>query len=214
MNQRALLFVCLLLSPPVEARTPVFLQAEDDAYLNASYRDLQTSELQDTAGDVGGARTRFAGGYRNPERAWWLALEHEYNALDIQLTGPEPQSNGHLHTLHVAAGWLLEAGSGNVALTFAPAISTSSNALKNPGELDASSIQLWAAAIGQIPAGGWDWIAGIAHDYRFGESRIYPVAGVDWRGEQFFLRVTYPDLTLRWQPADRWTLDAGYHPGP
>lgn len=212
MNHCTLLFACLLLPLPASARTPVFLEPEYDTHLSARYRDWQTSDLQNRAGDIAGARTRLEGGYRNPQRSWRLALGHEYNALDIEFAGPEPQTNGHLHTLHLAAGWSLQAGNGNVALTVAPAISTSSNALKNPGELDARSLQMWAAAIGQFPAGGWDWVAGIAHDYRFGESRAYPVAGAEWRGERLFFRATYPDLVLRWSPANQWTL--GFSLGP
>ena len=51
--------------------------------------------------------------------------------------------------------------------------------LAEPGISD--SLQLWAAAAWRKPSLHGEWILGLAHDYRFGQSRVYPVAGMGWQ---------------------------------
>jgi hypothetical protein len=200
------ILACLLLPLPGAAREPVFLSPAHNAYLRIVYGELETTDLAAGNGDVGGARTFVAGGYRGQDTPWRVALGHEYNALDIELNGAAPDTNGHVHTLHVAGSWTLPAADGRLELTVAPAISASSNAFKEPGELDTDSAQLWASATWQLPSRQWDWVLGLAHDYRFGQARLYPVAGLSWQQDRFFLWATYPDLVARWNFAQPWAL--------
>jgi hypothetical protein len=200
------MLACLLVSLPVGAREPVFLIPEHHVYLRAAYGDMQTTDLDGATGDVGGARTTLSAGYRGQANSWRVALGHEYDARDVQLADAAPDTNGHLHTLHVAASWRLPAADGRLVLTFAPAISASSNLFKDPGKLDTESAQLWAAATWQVPSRRWDWVLGLAHDYRFGKARLYPVTGLSWQHDRFFLWATYPDLVARWKFAQQWAL--------
>ncbi|MBD3647274.1 MAG: hypothetical protein HUJ31_07450, partial [Pseudomonadales bacterium] len=122
---------------------------------------------------------------------------HEYTTVDIDpLPGAQPSSNGHLHRLYVpidASSLVIE----NWTLRFQPAISISSNLLKEPAEITADALQFNAALLKQ-----WNvspdsrWRAGICADYRFGEYRLYPVVSRLWRIDAWSLELGFPDSAL------------------
>jgi hypothetical protein len=198
----------LLSAPPASARQAFFWTATEGTLLRADYLVFSTADFKDDAGDLGGERSVLAGQYRFREASpWVLALGHEYNALDIDLpTGLAPQTNGDLHTLHAAIEWTTGAGPGELRLALAPALSVSSNGLKNPDELDSDAAQLWASALYAWPGAHFDWILGAAHDFRFGASQVYPVAGIQWSADATLLRLTFPDVVLRTRLGQRWQL--------
>ena len=134
-------------------------------------------------------------------------------ALDIDTgSGSPPQNNGDLHALHLATQWAAGWGPGTLRLAFAPAVSTSSNGMKNPDELDSEAFQFWGAALYAWPAGPLQWVAGVAHDYRFGENRVYPVAGLEWQRDRLALRAVFPDLNIRLGADAGWALEFRIEP--
>ena len=202
----ALIPILMTLAPLAGARAPVYLPDAQGTYLLASYLDLQSSDLDANAGEIGGERSALDAQYRAKDSAWRFALGHEYDALDIGLTGAEPETNGDLHTLHIATAWTQVNGNGELSVTLAPSISTSSNVMKDPGEWNSDSAQLWAAILWQHRGQHWDWVLGVAHDFRFGESRFYPVAGLNWQSDRVSIWATYPDLVFNWDINNHWLL--------
>jgi hypothetical protein len=208
-----LLLSPMMLSPVVVARPAFFWQPSPISYLAADYLDFAGSDLDNRDGDeIGGLRSCIAGSYQSKDKPWKAAFAHEYNALDIDLTSPGPQTNGDLHTLHLAGHWQFPVSDGQLTLSLAPAVAASSNAMKNPDELGSDSLQLWAAAAWRKPSLHGEWILGLAHDYRFGQSRVYPVAGMGWQFSRGEIRATYPDLYLGWEFALRWLLEFSASP--
>jgi len=206
------LFALVFAAHPVRARPPIALGMEEGTRLSAEYLDLDASTLQARSGAISGARSRVLARYVSADSGWSVAFGHEYNALEISLAGPQPQANGDLHTLHLAGSWQRPLAGGSLQLAIAPAISVSSNALKNPDVIDEDSVQLWGAALWRGRGPRWDWILGVAHDYRFGEARAYPLAGMAWEGERVSLWATYPDVVLDWSISDSWSASVSVAP--
>ena len=212
MSARALIAILLCLPATALARPPVYVDEVAASFLSISYLDYQSSDLDSNAGEIGGERSLFDAQYQSDAAGWRVGLGHEYDALDIQLSGAEPQANGDLHTLHLTGALELPQQSGPLTLTLAPAISTSSNAMKDPGEWTSDTLQIWAAALWQPTGEHWDWVPGIAHDYRWGQSRVYPVAGITGTYRQISYWATWPDLSIAWDIDERWLLEFDLSP--
>lgn len=196
------------------ARSPFHFSTEGGTLVGIESLDLREASFIGDPGSIGGRRTTAAAQYEaGGETGWVVALGHEYDALEIAQPGAaEPETNGDLHTFHLATQWRTGFGDGDCRLALAPAVSVSSNALKNLEVLNGDSVQLWGAAIYSRPVGDLRWVTGLVRDYRFGEGRVYPAVGVEWQGEALFLRAVYPDIELVWQLPYRWELRASMSP--
>lgn len=208
----ALLF--LLTVSPVWARPAFHWTTTEGTFVSVDYLSFEDSGLDTSDGEIGGPRSTGAGQFAfDTDHGWVAGLGHEYNALDIEaFSAAPPQTNGDLHTLHLATQWHTPVGGGELRLAAAPAISVSSNGLKNPDELGRDSLQLWGAALYQWPGSLFDWVLGVAQDYRFGERRVYPLVGIEWQSERIELRAVYPDIELAWMPTSHWLLTTGVTP--
>jgi len=200
--------LCIALTVPVAGARPAFYwSTAEGTFVTADYLSFADSDFETADGDAGGSRSNISGQYEFAgNHAWVLGVGHEYNALDFN-DEPEalPQTNGDLHTLHLATQWATDIGPGALRLSFAPALSVSSNGLKNPDELDSEALQIWGAALYTRAGGTVNWVLGAAHDYRFGESRVYPAVGLEWRGDDMFLRAVFPDLLFTVNFSRGWT---------
>ena len=205
---RAALLLALLAATPAWSRPAFFWRTDSGTFVAIDYLDLRQSTFLDGNGGIDGTRSLVAAQYApGHDSSAVLGFGHEYNALAIAQPGlPEPQTNGDLHTLHLASQWRSKLAGGDFRVAAAPAVSVSSNALKNPDVLNSDSLQLWGAALYSRSAGGVRWILGAARDFRFGEGRVYPVAGFEWHHETLSLRATYPDIQLTWRLSGRWVL--------
>lgn len=200
-----------------EARETPLWGADQGSRVAAEYRWLSSTQL-----DVdGGAGKGSIEGRRSGLALQWdsgfglvLGLGHEYNSLDIQLdaAGTEPATNGDLHTLYASVAWDWSFSGGSLRLALAPAVSASSNAIKEPDQLDGDSAQLWAAAVVALEASRGEWLLGAARDHRFGEARTYPVAGWRWHRPPWHLRLAYPDVLLARELGDSWRLGLSLAP--
>lgn len=207
MLRFALLLGSLLLAFEASARPSFFWQQGRSSHVLAQYLDFAGSDLDNSpGGEISGHRSLLSALYRPATGRWSVGATHEYNALDIGLEGAPARTNGDLHTLALSAGLSLEAGSGLLELSLAPAASASSNAVKSPGDLDDDALQWWGAAVWRQPDRDLGWVLGLARDYRFGAARTYPVAGLEWRKGEALLRLTYPDLLVQMFLTERWLL--------
>ena len=201
--------LALISAPPANARSAFFWDVAEGSRLSVDYVELKNSDLESpTQGDIGGQRSTIAAQYDFAAKGQWvLAAGHEYNALDMAIEpGKNLQTNGDLHTLYLATRWLGMIGPGRLQLAFAPALSVSSNALKDSDTWNSGSRQWWGAATYIIPGNKVDWVFGLGHDYRFGDPRTYPVAGLQWRDNLHRVLLTYPDISLVRVLDGAWTL--------
>ena len=197
------------------ARPPLYEQAGQATQVSASYVENSASDFDPpVAGETGGQRTDINGLWDPGEPGGFaIGYSHQYDSLDIDLEGDETLSNGHHHTIALPLHWHREISGGDMmTLSLAPAISVSSNVLKDPGLVDNGAVQLWGSALYRIGEGSLDWLLGINHDYRFGDSKVYPVAGGEWANETTTVRLTYPDIMANWRPAERWSFEASVSP--
>lgn len=150
-----------------------------------------------------------------PPSHWLAGLGHEYTTVEFdQLPPPEPQSNGDLHTLYAPVHWQVPGPRRHNRFSLAPAISTSSNALKHPDTLNGDALQLWLAfeQSRQISA-RLQLLLGLCADHRFGHFQGYPVLGLLWQPTaQWTLRLAYPDTSIRYGLAPRWSLSLAISP--
>ena len=132
-----------------------------------------------------------------PSYSMALGVEFEYTAMDFDSINP--MTNGHLHTWSLPLSWQMNHNQHAVFYNITPAISVSSNVLRNPDLADRQSLQLNATVIYRrdlLPE--QQWLAGIAADHRFGEFRVYPVAGFVWRAEDdWVIQLAFPDSFIQ-----------------
>ena len=216
MRQIVILILGLLLPPLATARPAFYWVTHQGTHLSLAYLSLADSDFQSAQDvDIGGTRSLLSAQYEFAEAGpWVLGLGHEYSALDIDTgSASAPLANGDLHTLHLALDWRRALGPGQLQLALAPVVSTSSNGLKNPDQLDSDAFQLWGAAIYSWPGGAeWEWVAGLASDSRFGDQRLYPVLGLKWRDSHTVVRAVYPDLLVTRRLGERWSTSLSISP--
>ena len=202
------LLAIALFAQGASARAPFYWSSEPGTQLAGDYLSLADTDYGDQTGRTGGQRSALRGQYAPGDDSPWLfGAGHEYDALDIETVAEsEPQTNGDHHTLHAFGQWRATVAAGTPRLTLAPALSVSSNGLKNPEELDRETAQLWGAAVYYRQRGAITWVAGAARDYRFGRGEIYPVAGLQWRSKQSIVSLVYPDLLLGRDIGNGWSL--------
>lgn len=135
---------------------------------------------------------------RRLENNAYAGAGYEYRILELPAVGGVPaDTNGHVH--RIAAGWRRDTPERRYEL--AAAVAVSSNALKNPGDLDAEDLR-FAGAIEQRLGESW-WVA-LRADDRSGYFRVYP--GFEWFLQPtpaHELRIGFPESSWRWRLAPR-----------
>jgi hypothetical protein len=200
---------------PAIARPPLYEGAGQSTQITVSYAENADADFDPPVdGETGGQRTDINGLWDLGEPGGVaLGYSHQYDSLDIDLADGDTLSNGHHHTIAIPLHWHRELDGGDeMSLSLAPALSVSSNVLKDLDLADSDAVQLWGSAMYRLDGDRIDWLFGVMHDYRFGEGRVYPVAGAEWSSESTSLRVTYPDIAANWHFAERWSLDASVSP--
>lgn len=139
---------------------------------------------------------------------------HNYSTLSAEGINPAAQTNGDLHTLALPWYWSKKTDQIERRFGLAAAISTSSNGLKNPDELNHQALQLWLSWEDRRPINkDWDWLLGICGDHRFGKHRFYPLVGVVRKiGAAGMLRLAFPDLHFSWPLTDQLRFDLRVEP--
>ena len=148
---------------------------------------------------------------RQGDHAHVMRFSHDYRAYEIE-TSPDRalQTNGHLHRL----AWSYRFTGPSWEVSVAPVLAASSNASRHPRAIDAEFI-FWQGLVRQRRAwspsieGFW----GLCRDDRFGDARLAPVLGIDWRvNDNLELTLGYPDMRLHWRLHPRLRLQTGIRP--
>ena len=200
---------------PAIARPPLYESAGQSTQILVSYVENENADFDPPVdGETGGQRTDIKGLWDLGDPGGFaLGYSHQYDSLDIDLAEDEVLSNGHHHTIAIPVHWHRRLDDGDeISLSLAPALSVSSNVLKDLDLADSDAVQLWGSALYRIGGANVDWLLGVNHDYRFGEGKVYPVVGGEWANETTIVRITYPDITANWQFSERWSLDASVSP--
>jgi hypothetical protein len=131
--------------------------------------------------------------------SWGFA--HRYLIFDF--SGIEPQTNAHLHTSFVPLHWRFH-GRRSLRLSVAPALSASSNVMGHPREYESDTPQLLVALVaGKQLSEHLTVDYGLCGDHRFGEYRLYPVVGIDWRPEpDWTFELGFPTSRIRYDIDD------------
>ncbi|MCP4696662.1 MAG: hypothetical protein GY862_07420, partial [Gammaproteobacteria bacterium] len=95
-----------------------------------------------------------------------------------------------------------------------PALSVSSNRLKNPDTIQRKDLQAWLLASYEHPLSEkMHLLLGLCADHRFGHYRAYPLAGILWKpGKKWRFRLAYPDAGIAYRPFPK--LKLSFSAGP
>lgn len=193
--------VCILLSCPSMslASADVCQQPNDYSHLSVKYYNHDESALSESIGRVNQENHDFDLQYKRNE-TWLLGVGHRYVILDFDSI--ELQTNGHLHTLFFPLHRQSGSDSKNFRFSIAPALSASSNVIKDPGEYSADAYQLLAALEWSRKLSERTTLRyGVCGDNRFGGYKIYPSISVDWQPHaELMIELGFPTTRLTYQP--------------
>jgi hypothetical protein len=131
---------------------------------------------------------------------------HEFRDLDLpDVDGLPADTNSFVHRLTFA--W--QRRSGTLRLRMGVTVAVSSNALKQPGDLDFRDLR---PAVGAAWRAGPGWLALYADD-RLGRTLVYPGFELDLRpAAAHAVRLGFPETSWNWQMAPRWRSVAAVGP--
>ncbi len=140
-----------------------------------------------------------------PSDQWAVGAGHRYTILDIETL--ELQSNGHLHTFFLPLHRETGSDSKRFRLSIAPALSASSNVIKDPDEYNADAFQLLVGLVWSRQAPGRAMIRyGICSDHRFGNFKTYPLVSVDLRPDpDWTITLGFPTSQLNYRVSKNLT---------
>jgi hypothetical protein len=122
---------------------------------------------------------------------WSYGFGHRTTVLNVD--GLDLQTNGYLHTFFLPVHRLSESNGRRFRFTIAPALSGSSNVVKNPDEYSSNALQMLVALVWERPLRDrWALSYGICGDHSFGDYRVYPA------------------VSANWQPHPRWSVEFGF----
>ncbi|HET6630309.1 MAG TPA: hypothetical protein VFG91_11095 [Woeseiaceae bacterium] len=137
----------------------------------------------------------------SPAKPFSYGFGHRYMIFDFSAI--EPQTNAHLHTSFVPLHWQRD----GLRLSAALALSASSNVMGHPQEYARETLQLLFALVTAREIDErltFDY--GICGDHRFGEYRVYPVAGLDWRPHpDWQLELGFPETRISYTIVEQLT---------
>ena len=122
---------------------------------------------------------------------WAFGAGHRYTILNVEPL--ELQTNGHLHTFFLLLHRQSQSDRKSFRFSIAPALSASSNVMRNPGEYQVDALQLLAALVwSRQLSDRMSLRYGVCGDHRFGRYEIYPL------------------ISVAWQPHADWTVELGF----
>ena len=106
-----------------------------------------------------------------------------------------------MHTLFVPVHRVNQSDGERFRISIAPALSASSNVVKDPGEYDTDAFQLLAAAIWHRPLSDATGLRyGVCGDHRFGSYKIYPFLSLGWQlHPDWTIELGFPTASVRYQ---------------
>ena len=184
----------LLFAGPARTGAAVCADPATRSYAAAEFTWHGRSALRERAGATDQENQDLDVLVASPSRPFSYGFGHRYMIFDFSAI--EPQTNAHLHTSFVPLHWQR----GNLRLSAALALSASSNVMGHPQEYESETLQLLFAAVAAKEIG--ERVAfhyGLCGDHRFGEYRVYPVAGVAWRPHpDWTVELGFPETRIEW----------------
>ncbi|HSN51627.1 MAG TPA: hypothetical protein VLS87_03780 [Woeseiaceae bacterium] len=194
--------------PSMEAGPPPFLALSITRQPSADFSGAPTGASVSTK-----ENQVFAGLHRFGAGAGTLDLGLDYQYTRYVYDGIDGR-NRDLHRFQFPLRYRNTRGGWEIDGSIAPGISTSSNVLKE--FFDAiSSDDLFATARFEARRGGAarSWVLGVAYDRRFGEPRVYPIAGIELSPSAALdLRLAFPDSAFHYRWSDRQSLSGRLFP--
>jgi len=107
-------------------------------------------------------------------------------------------TNGHMHTWDFPLEGRIDNTNSNLYYNITPALSVSSNALKNPQLIDSDSLQFYSGVVYKKNISSENaWLLGFRSDHRFGSYKAYPVVGVCMQlARDWSLQLALPDFKI------------------
>lgn len=159
--------------------------------------------LQNGLGKVEQEDYEFDSAYKF-ESDWSAGVGYRYKILRFDPI--EPQTNGHLHTLFIPVHRQTQSDGRGFRFSIAPALSASSNVMKDPSQYDTDALQLLVAAVWNRPlSGATGFRYGLCGDHRFGSYKIYPLVSFDWQPHRdWSIALGFPMAEVRYQATNRF----------
>jgi hypothetical protein len=199
VNAFPLSMCAFLLSPSTSlASAEVCRQPIEYSHLSAAYYKHDESALTGSTGHINRENYDFDL-QLNLNESWVFGVGHRYVTLDVDPI--ELQTNGHLHTLFFPVHKQSESGNKSFRFSFAPALSASSNVMKDLGGYSSDSIQFLAALVWKRKLSERVTLRyGACGDSRFGTYAIFPSIGIDWRPHaDLIVELGFPTTRLTYQ---------------
>jgi hypothetical protein len=125
-----------------------------------------------------------------------VGFNFRYTIVDLESL--DAMTNGHLHTWDFPVEGRLSNTGSELYYNITPAISVSSNGLKNPELIDGDGLQLRTGMVYKKSLSLKSaWLLGFRSDHRFGSYKAYPVIGVCMQaGKDWNLQLALPDFSI------------------
>ena len=160
------------------------------SHLAIAYYDHEKSAFERNMGEANQENYNFDLQFKLSDK-WAVGAGHRYRILHVDPL--ELQTNGHLHTFFLPLHRQSQSNRKSFRFSIAPAMSASSNVMKNPDEYESDAFQILAALIwSRRLSESVSLRYGVCGDHRFGGYKIYPSASVEL------------------QPDARWTIELGF----
>lgn len=186
---------------------PLFAASQYCDYsIDQSYAGLGHGRLEKAQLDTGtGAEVEITTNEVNtvwlvtsePNHSLAIGWDMLYTIMDFDMI--KPMTNGHLHTLDLSVIGSYKKNGAEIFYKVTPAISVSSNALRDPSLIDGEALQLKTGLVYKKDLHRkYAWVVGFMSDHRFGDYRLYPVAGVCLQPSAgWLLQLALPDFSIR-----------------
>jgi hypothetical protein len=125
-----------------------------------------------------------------------IGFNFRYTTVDLQPI--DAMTNGHLHTWDFPFEGRLNNTDSEWLYSITPAISVSSNALKNPELIGIDGLQFYTGMVYKKDVSNDSaWILGFRSDHRFGTYKAYPVVGICMLlANGWDLQLALPDFSI------------------
>ena len=192
---------CVFISVPLQATTSYCRNNTANDFIRAKTGILNQSQFDTvTPAQVELTTIEFNSGWMfDKDRQHTKSIGFNFRYTIVGLDSINAMTNGHLHTWDFPLEGRLGNADSNLFYNITPALSVSSNALKNPRLIDSNSLQFYAGMvykknISEASA----WLLGLMSDHRFGSYKAYPVVGICTRlSRDWELQLALPDFNIR-----------------
>lgn len=168
------------------------------SYLSIAHYDYEKSFLEQGLGEAKKEETNTDFLFILNDN-WSMAAGHRYTVLNIEPL--DPQTNGHLHTFFLPLHRESQSDRKGFRLSIAPALSASSNVMKDLGEYNSDAFQLISALVWSRRLSDRAIVRyGVCGDHRFGNYAIYPSVSVDLQPDaDWTIILGFPTSQLTYQ---------------